>query len=109
MPTSRPAKRPQLPKPTEETRRAAALLAEEILGWPEVTEKPMFGMRCFYRNGVVFALLPNKRALERADAIAYKLPKAGASSEGEKWLLHTVDDRLQKAIAVLQRAWKAAG
>ena len=109
MSAKQPSKRPQLARPTEPTRRAAALLADEILGWPGVTQKPMFGMRCFYRSGVVFALLPDKRALGRADAIAYKMPKAGAAREGEKWLFHTVDEQLHKAIAVLNAAWQAAG
>ena len=92
--------RPKLPKPTEETRRAAALLAEELLSWPGVTERPMFGMRCFYRSGIVFAMLPDKRALERPDAIGYK--------QGGKWLLHTLDDNLNAAVATLQLASEAA-
>jgi len=52
-------------------RRISALIGDEILRWPEVTERPMFGMRAFYRKGVVFALLPDKRTMDRPNSIAY--------------------------------------
>ena len=83
-------------------RRACALLAEEISGWPEVSMRPMFGLRAVYRNGVIFAMLPDKRALESPTAIAYK--------EGGKWVLFEVGDEndLGRALAVIEMAYVRA-
>ena len=67
-----PRTRPKLPPVSEEMKRVFALIAEEVGTWPGVTTRLMFGFRAVYRNGVVFAMLPDKRSLEVADAIAYK-------------------------------------
>jgi hypothetical protein len=58
---------------SDETKHLHPLLAEELLRWPDVTVRPMFGLRAFYRKTVVFAMLPDKRALETPTAIKYKL------------------------------------
>jgi hypothetical protein len=83
-------------------RRACALLAEEISGWPDVSMRLMFGFRAVYRNGVIFAMLPDKRALESAGAITYK--------EGGKWVLFEVGDEndLGRALAVIEKAYGRA-
>lgn len=57
---------------SEEMRRICALLEAELLPWPGVAARAMFGLRAFYRGAVIFALLPNKRALESPNAMAYK-------------------------------------
>ncbi len=44
----------------------SSLLAQELSRWPDVSMRPMFGLRAFYRGTVVFAMLPHKRGLESA-------------------------------------------
>ena len=92
-------KRPKLPPVSEEMRRTFALLAEEVGGWPGVSTRLMFGFRAVYREGVIFAMLPDKRSLEVADAISYKV--------GEEWRAFEVRE-IGGALAVLERAYERA-
>ncbi len=92
-------------------RHISALLAQELLQWPEVSARPMFGLRAFYRGTVIFALLPEKRALETPHAIAYKLrPTASAKKEGAKWRAFELENEqdIAMALAVLEKAYRAA-
>jgi hypothetical protein len=89
-------------------RRLSALLSEELLRWPDVNEKPMFGMRAFYRKQTVFALLPAARTMDRPNSIAYKLAdKDQATREGKKWRLFDIEDEagLKEALQVLDEAY----
>jgi hypothetical protein len=90
-------KRPKLPPVSEEMRRTFALLAEEVAAWPGVTMKLMFGFRAVYRKGVIFAMLPDKRSLEVAGALAYKM--------GAEWKAFEVKD-IGGALAALQKAYE---
>ena len=94
--------RPKLPSVSEGMRRTFALIAEEVSTWPGVTTKLMFGFRAIYHDGVVFAMLPDKRSLEVADAIAYK--------EGKEWKALEVKDEegIRGALAVLESAYATA-
>ncbi len=105
------SKRPALVSVSDEMRRISSLLARELLGWPGVSARPMFGMRAFYRGAVVFAMLPEKRALENPQAIAYKLPDGAAKSEGEKWRLYELKNEhdTDNALAWLNKAYTRAG
>jgi hypothetical protein len=91
--------RPKLPPVSEAMRRTFALIAEEVSAWPEVSTKLMFGFRAVYRDGVVFAMLPDKRSLEVADAIAYK--------EGGEWKSFEVRgaEGIRGALAILRKAY----
>jgi hypothetical protein len=93
---------PKLPPPSEEMRHASALLAQELLSWPDVGTRPMFGLRAFYRRGVIFAMLPEKRAFEVPNGIAY--------NEGGKWKVFEVENEagIGKALAVLEKAYGRA-
>jgi hypothetical protein len=95
-------KRPKLPPVSEEMRRTFALLAEELGGWPGVSMKLMFGFRAVYREGTIFAMLPDKRSLEVADAVAYKA--------GGEWKALDVkgEQGIGGALAVLQKAYEQA-
>jgi hypothetical protein len=97
-------------KPSEEMRHLCALIDGEISQWPEVTARSMFGFRAYYRRGVIFALLPETRALETPNSIAYKLENGGAR-EGEKWIFCETDgpENVRAALAVLDQAYRAAG
>jgi hypothetical protein len=103
-------KRPKLPHISEEMRRLCVMLGEEILRWPDVRTKPMFGMRAFYRKNTVFALLPDKRAFENADSIAYKNVASAKAKEGKKWklLVLTTAQELTPALEILNNAYEKA-
>jgi hypothetical protein len=87
------------------------LLSEELLQWPGVGARPMFGMRAFYYGDVVFAMLPDKRALESPTAIAYKLPVGRQRREGQKWRLFELEGErdLGNALVCLDKAYRRAG
>jgi len=95
-------KRPKLVPLSEELRRMFGLLAEELARWPGVSVRPIFGLRAFYRGSAIFALIPEKRGLESARAIAYK--------EGGKWKLLELDsDRdLARALVGFDKAYTNA-
>jgi hypothetical protein len=94
------ARRIKLPRASEEMKYKCALLEEELLSWPGVQARSMFGMRAFYRGTTIFAMLPGKRTLESSGAIAYK--------EGGKWRRFELED-LGGALAILESARAQAG
>jgi hypothetical protein len=57
----------------------------------------MFGLRALYRDGLVFAMLPDKRSLEVADSLAFK--------EGGEWKSFGVGDA-GGALKALERAYE---
>lgn len=67
--------RPKLPHVSEEMKRLAELLEAEILSWPNVTSRPMFGLNGIYRGANIFAVLPRTRAMDTPDSIAFRLLK----------------------------------
>jgi hypothetical protein len=91
-------------------RHVCALIDGEISQWPEVTSRSMFGFRAYYRRGVIFALLPETRALETPNSIAYKLENGGAR-EGAKWISYETDgpENVRTVLALLDRAYMAVG
>jgi hypothetical protein len=104
------SQRPKLPPVSEQMKHIAAMLEQELLGWPGVSARPMFGMRALYRGPRIFAMLPDKRALENANAIAYKMADSAARREGRKWQLVEVEDErgLNAALACLDKAYRSA-
>ena len=72
-PASRP--RPRLPHVSGEIKRIAALLETEVLTWPGVTSRAMFGLTGLYRARKIFAVLPRTRAMDAPDSIAFRLPR----------------------------------
>ncbi|MGA3239082.1 MAG: hypothetical protein ABSG03_22620 [Bryobacteraceae bacterium] len=91
-------------------RHRSTLLAEELSRWPGVSMRPMFGLHAFYRGAVIFAMLPDKRALESAKAIAYKLPYGVQSKEPGKWKFFELEnDRdIGEALVTLDKAYRMA-
>ncbi len=104
------SKRPRLLLVSEETRHICLLLEQELLRWPDVSARSMFGLRAFYREAVVFAMLPDKRALESPKAIAYKMPDDAQRGEGKKWQLFELknEDDIDHALALLDSAYTRA-
>jgi hypothetical protein len=94
----------------EETLHLCSLLAQELIAWPGVTARPMFGLRAYYRGNIIFALFPDKRApLEHPDAIMYKLRDRRQKKEGEKWRTFQLKrGNAGEAIVTLERAYSKA-
>jgi hypothetical protein len=100
---------------SDEMAHRCSLLTAEILTWPELSDRPMFGYRAFYRGAVIFAMLPDKRMLESPTAVAYKVYDRSRNStsstrEGQNWHLFELnDDRsIARAIATLEKAYASA-
>ena len=64
--------RPKLLPVSEETRRWSALLESELLGWPGVIAKRMFGFRTLYRRKRIFAALPHSKGFSTDASILVK-------------------------------------
>ena len=94
----------------EEMRYRCSLLAREILGWPGVTDRLMFGYRAFHRGAVVFAMFPDKSAQENPFAIWYKMNDPSHKKEGQKWHFFELDDdrSVGTAIVKLETAYSRA-
>jgi hypothetical protein len=103
-------KRPRLVPVSEEMARICVLLAQELLRWPDVSARSMFGLRAFYREAVVFAMLPDKRALENPEAIAYKMADGAEGREDEKWKLFELKNKhdIDNVLARLDKAYRRA-
>ena len=91
-------------------RRISGLISRELLAWPGVTARPMFGLLAFYRDTTVFGMLPDKRALESPSAIAYKLPTGSEDPEGQKWRLFELNEErdVRAALVYLGKAYGQA-
>jgi hypothetical protein len=58
---------------SEAMKQWCALMESELLSWPQVTAKPMFGMVGFYRKDRIFAAIPRNRTIGQRDAVIFKL------------------------------------
>ena len=65
--------RPKLPRIPEEMRQWSDLLLHEILGWPDVSSRPMFGTTAVYRGNDIFGVLPRTRAMDTPYSVSFKI------------------------------------
>ena len=116
--------RPKLLPVSEETRRWSALLESELLTWPGVIAKRMFGLRALYRGKRIFAALPNSRGFGPDASVLIKfdpLPPAllkraesdlriRSNSPGKGWFSFTLaaDADLHDALEWLNSSYEAA-
>ena len=116
--------RPKLLPVSEETRRWSALLESELLSWPGVIAKRMFGLRALYRGKRIFAALPNSRGFGPDASIFIKynpMPPAllnraksdlrvHTNSPGKGWLSFTLssDTDLHDALDWLSLSYETA-
>jgi hypothetical protein len=116
--------RPRLPRVSEEIKRLAGLLEDEMLGWPNVTSRPMFGLNGIYRGPNIFAVLPRTRAMEVPDSIAFRLLKRPRniidqlandkqivnSTPDAKWISFVIesDAEIHTALKWLELAYRQA-
>ncbi len=93
---------PLVPGISEQMRAFSAALQGELLTWPSVVAKPMFGMTGLYRKNAIFAALPKSRALWTPASIAIKFEGATAELNQE-----IRADRRFARISQLGRGWHA--
>jgi len=60
-------------------RQWSDLLLREILGWPDVSSRPMFGMTAVYRGDAIFGVLPRTRAMDTPYSVSFKIPRRNPS------------------------------
>ena len=109
------AERPRLFKTDTEMQRWCALLEQELLAWPEVSAKPMFGMIGFYRGKNIFAAIPRTRAPKTARSLLIKLPGTNdtrlkrGSGPGSAWVTYELESAndITEALTWLERAYEA--
>src|SRR3954462_10996880 len=63
-----------MPRVSDEVRVFSEFLLNELLSWPGVSSKHMFGLKGVYRDKVIFAALPSTRALNTSCSVSFKLP-----------------------------------
>ncbi len=108
------AERPRLFKIDSEMQQWCALLEQELLAWPEVSAKPMFGMIGFYHGKSIFAAIPRTRAAETARTLLIKLPGLDdkrlkrASGPGSGWISYELESAndITEALTWLERAYE---
>jgi len=111
------ARRPKLPKVDAEMQRWCAQLEEEVLAWPQVSSRPMFGLLGLYRRRKIFAALPRTRAVETPFSLLLKLPHRrhdrlqSGSGPGAAWVTFTMDSEvdISEALRWLEQAYAQAG
>lgn len=126
-------KRSPMKPVTETARQWAEALRGELEQWPGVSVRRSFGMKLVYRGEIIFAALPDTRALYAEDAIMLKFHSEtpalakrmaaeahfasatlastrNASGEGRKWRFFMLrgDKDVHTAIEWLAEAYRAA-
>ena|SRR5579859_241240 len=116
---------PKLLPVSEETRRWSALLESELLSWPGVIVKRMFGFRALYRGKQIFAALPHSKGFGPDASILLKFElisqvllkraqndiRVRGNTPGKGWISFTLasDTDLHDALEWLNHAYEAAG
>jgi hypothetical protein len=54
-------------------RQWSYLLSREILRWPDVSSRPMFGMMGVYRGYAIFGVLPRTCAMDTPYSVSFKI------------------------------------
>ena len=111
------AARPSLPKVDPEVRRWCEMLELELIGWPQVTTRPMFGLAAFYRSADIFAALPRTRGADSPSSMLIKLPgvRSGrlhsGKGTGKGWVTFAMESETDVAEALrwLEQAYVKAG
>jgi hypothetical protein len=118
------SQRPKLLPISEEMRQWSALLESELLSWPGVITKAMFGFRGVYRGKRIFAALPRSRGFGPNASILLKfktmppalLQRAESDSRlvtntpGKGWFSFTLssDTDLHDALGWLNHCYESA-
>jgi hypothetical protein len=120
------ASRPKLPKISEEMKAWSAALGAEVMEWPRVTARILFGFTALYRRDKIFAVLPRTRAMETPNSMAFKFDPLTAqlrarlerdarfgttTMQAARWFTFelSTDGDLHDALDWLGRSYEAAG
>jgi hypothetical protein len=122
--TTRP--RRKMVRTSEEVQRWSALLAEEMVSWPNVRSKPMFGFYAYYRGDALFTILPRTRGFDSGRVLILKfnpmpeelLQRARGDAQldtstrvpGQGWFTFELasEDHLRDALWWIQQAFACA-
>jgi hypothetical protein len=118
------APRPKLLPISEETRRWSVLLESELVSWPGVIAKRMFGFRALYRRKRIFAALPHSRGFGPEASILLKFDptppallkraesdiRLKGNTPGNGWFSFTLnsDTDLHDALEWLNHSYESA-
>jgi hypothetical protein len=64
--------RPKMPALSEEMKQWSAMLKTEVMGWPQISTKPMFGMLGLYRGKKIFGGLPVTRGFDTPNSVIFR-------------------------------------
>lgn len=102
------------------------MLGQELIKWPNVTTKPMFGFLGFYRRKKIFAALPFTRGIHTPNSLIFRItpmppdilqrarkePRIDTESRlpGAKWFSFEINftDDLRDALGWLSQAYERA-
>ena len=95
---------------TEEMRDYCALLTREMLHWPGVKMYHLFGTCAFYHRKSMFAMLPDKRSLDSANAICFKTASSNESASQDDWQTFELTNlaMVSTALASLEQAYRGS-
>jgi hypothetical protein len=109
------ARRPTLPKTDAEMQRWCAQLEADVMSWPGVTTRPMFGLVALYREKQIFAALPRTRAVNPPFSLMVKLPgvrsvRLTPNGPGAAWATFALEssEDISEALRLLERAYDRA-
>ncbi|PYT41819.1 MAG: hypothetical protein DMG45_11965 [Acidobacteria bacterium] len=113
--------RPKMPPVSEEMKQWSAMLKTELIGWPQVTSRPMFGMSGMYRRKKIFAALPVTRGFDASSSIIFRFDPMPADlnqralkepriTPGTRWFSFEIQstEDLRDALWWLNQAYEAA-
>src|SRR5262245_40463926 len=106
---SKKSARPPMLRVNEEMKEWAGLLEAELASWPEVSARPMFGMRAFYRKRRIFAAVPRTRALNSPTSVIFKLHAQTEKKSSNSWdrqrKFHDLEDSRLKQLQMNRTGW----
>jgi hypothetical protein len=113
--------RPKMPPISEEMKQWSAMLKTELMGWPQVTSRPMFGMSGIYRRKKIFAALPVTRGFGTPSSIIFRFDPMPADlnqralgepriTPGTRWFSFEIQSTkdLRDALWWLNQSYEAA-
>jgi hypothetical protein len=125
-PSSRPHGRAKFLPISEEMKQWSAILESEIISWPGISTKSMFGFLSFYRRGTIFAALPQTRGFASSSSLIVKFdpmppallmraqgdPRMDSNTRipGKGWFSFELNSEsdLREALRWLNQAYEAA-
>jgi hypothetical protein len=106
---SKKSKRLPMLRVPEEMKEWGGVLEAELASWPEVSARPMFGMRAFYRKRRIFAAVPRTRALNSPTSVIFKLHAQRSGKKANNWdrqrQFHDMEDSRLKELRMTSAGW----